>query len=328
MNGARIKTWGRHFWAEFKDDDLTGLAAELSYRFFLALFPFVLFLASLGAFVARAVGVDDPSQEVLELLGDSLPSDASSVVSEQAEELVESANVGLISVGIIGAIWSAAGGVGALMKAVNRVYDFSETRPFWKKNGISIGLTVFGGLALLAAVSLMVVTQVSATQVAEWIGLGDGLGWTIQLARIPLVLALVALAAAIIYRVAPCGDLRVREVLPGAFAFAIAWGAFTFLFALYIANFGSYSATYGALAGVVILLVWFYLSSLLLLAGAELNATIRWAEESAQEAMPETTEPQPLLAKHASGTSPWVAVGALALGFMLGRKRGSKDREA
>src|SRR5687768_4357511 len=257
--------------AEFQDDDITGLAAECAFRFFLALFPFILFLVTLAAVSADVAGTRDPSGRVLDLFGDSLPADASSILQKQVTEVVDGASIGLLSISFLSALWAAAGGAGALIKAVNRVYDVPQTRKFWQKTGMALGLTILGSVTLIAAVSAMIFTQAFADSIASRIGLGSELGWLIQLARLPLIILFVMGAAQTVYWLSP--DKRGGPSLLswGSGAFAAGWAAFTLAFAVYVSNFGSYNATYGALAGVVILLFWFYVSSILFLAGAELN---------------------------------------------------------
>ena len=120
----------KSFWREFQDDDITGLAAECSFHFFLALFPFILFLVTLAAVSADLAGTNDPSGQVLDVFGDSLPADASSVLERQVNDVVKGSSIGLLSISFVSALWAAAGGAGAMIKAVNRVYDLPETRKF------------------------------------------------------------------------------------------------------------------------------------------------------------------------------------------------------
>lgn len=274
----------KDFMKEFKDDDLPGLAAELAFKFFLSLFPLLLVLVTLGAFISRWAGVDNPSQEIIDAMGDSLPSDASSLLQDQIDDVVTGANIGLLSIGLVAALWSASGGAQTLMKAINRVYDLPETRKFFLKTGIAVGLVLFGGIGLLAAVSAMIFTQALAGAMASSIGLGREFGWVIQVARLPLIVLFVAFAIQMVYWIAPNRWRRPRFVSAGSLFFAVAWAVFTVGFAFYVSNFGSYNATYGAIAGVVIMLLWFQVSSLLILVGAELNAVLEARRKKAAAA--------------------------------------------
>ena len=156
--GVGIVSFGKGVYKEFKDDDVSGLAAELSYRFFLALFPFLLFLTAFGGFIANAMNVANPADRFLELFGDRLPSDAESLIRTQVEEVVQNQNLGLISIGIIGALWASMGGAGSLMKAMNRTYDIPETRPFWKQKLLAFGLVIGMTAAIILGVAGIFVT--------------------------------------------------------------------------------------------------------------------------------------------------------------------------
>ena len=276
FRGQRLKAppLATHFLREFKDDDLGGLAAELAYRFFLALFPFVIFLAALGGLIANAAGIANPADRVIEVFRDQLPADAQSVLRDQVEGVVNGSHAGFISISIAGALWAASSGVGSVVKAINRVYDIHESRPFWKKSLIALGVTLGGGLSSIAVISAVVATQVYAADIARFLGLGAGYRLAVQVVRVPLILAVVFGTAMLVYRFAPDTRSTFRHVLPGAALFTVAWAAFTAGFAFYVSTFGSYNATYGVLAGVIVLLLWFYVSSLLLLAGAEFNSVL------------------------------------------------------
>jgi membrane protein len=263
------------FGADCSEDDVTGLAAELSFRAFLALFPFLLFLVTLSAFVASWSGVDDPASKVLNVFGDRLPPDAASVLRTQVEEVVRGRNVGLLSFSIAAAIWTAAGTAGTLMKAVNRVMDLPETRPFWEKTLLSIALVVVGSVSVIGSVAVLVVTEAFMDDFARAIGVGTVFGFIVGLIRLPLLAILVALVTQAIYWLAPNTWHRPRLISPGALSFSLGWAIFTFGFAFYVTHMASYNATYGAMAGVVIMLVWFYVSALLLLVGAELNEFVQ-----------------------------------------------------
>ncbi len=278
---------------EFKEDDLPGLAAELAFRFFISLFPLLLVLVTLGAYISTWAGVDNPSGEIIDAIGDSLPADASSVLRKQIDDVVEGKNIGLLSVGLATALWSASGGSGALMKAINRVYDLPETRKAPVKVGIALGLVLVGGLTLLFAVSAMIASQAFAGSIASGLGLGREFGWIVQIGRLPLIILFVAVAIELVYWIAPNRWTKPRLASPGAIVFSLGWAAFTVGFAFYVSNFGSYNATYGAIAGVVVLLFWFQVSALLILIGAELNAVLERRAQPEPAMVPAMPTPAP-----------------------------------
>ncbi len=151
VGGVDLIPFGKRVAKEFSADDISGLAAELSYRFLLALFPFFIFLAALGGFAAAALSSDDPTQRLMNQIGDALPADARSILEDQVRGVLESRSGGLLSVGIIGAIWASSGAMKALIKALNRVYDVPETRSFWKSTSLAIAMTFAGSVCILGS---------------------------------------------------------------------------------------------------------------------------------------------------------------------------------
>ncbi|OAI38837.1 hypothetical protein AYO38_08860 [bacterium SCGC AG-212-C10] len=341
---AKVLDNGKALLKEISDDDVSGMAAELSYRFFLALFPFAIFLAATGGFVAAAAGVDNPSKEALDLLGDSLPSDAASVISKQVEAVIEERNAGLLSFAIIGVIWASAGAMGGVMKALNRAYDTVETRPFWKRTLLSVGLTMLTAGSVIVALAILITGQIFAQDIADAVGLGSVFKWTVFFIRIPLALLIVMLATAFLYWATPNTNTPFKWVTPGAILFTITWLAGSLGFAFYVTSFGNYNATYGALGGVVVLLTWFYLTGFMVLVGAELNAMLderirRRLEEGEREEAPVDpvmivdvpagaleggAEPRPRRPYMGLGA----AVGAYIAAYFLRRTRNHDERPA
>lgn len=262
----------------YQEHDLGGQSAAIAYRFFFALFPFIIFLAALGGTIARAADVANPTDDVLEFLGATLPDDARRLVSDQLESLVGNSGGGVLSVGAVLALWAAGGGMNAVMKALNRVHGVQERRPLVPRYAVAIGLTLLASVGILGAFLLIVVGQVAGDRVAEGLGLSDAYERAAQVGRWPLAALLLILATAVLYRLAPNVRVPWRAVFAGAAFFVVVWLLATLGFGIYVGRFASYDATYGALAGVILLLLWFYLSSLALLLGAELAEAIRKPE--------------------------------------------------
>jgi membrane protein len=261
--------------ADIKQHDLTGLAAELTYRLFLALFPFLIFLATVSAFVAKATGVENPANSIVDSLGSALPQDTSAFLRRQINDIVGGRSVGLLSFGLLGTLWASAGGINSIIKATNRVWGVREGRPFWKRAVLSVVLTVSAGAGLLLAFVVFVGAQVYGAKVADAIGAGPAFAVTIAILRFPVAVALILLAVAVLYWAAPDNHQPFGWGSIGAVFFTVAWLIATSLFGLYVSHFSSYNKTYGALGGVIVLLVWLNLTSLLLLLGSEINAVVR-----------------------------------------------------
>jgi membrane protein len=256
------------------NDDLGTLAASLAYRFFLALFPFAIFLAALAGFITSIFSISNPTDRIINTIGDTLPSDVTSVIRTQLDGVISSRNGALLSVGLIGTLWAASIAITSIMKTMNHAYGVRETRSFWKRYGLALGLTVLAGLMIMASFFVFIVFQAAGVKIADKIGLEGLTATLLPQVRWPIAIAGILIAAGVLYRVAPNTKLSVRTVLPGTVLFAVVWMVATYLFGLYISHFASYNATYGTLGGVAILLVWFYLTAFILLVGAELNAVL------------------------------------------------------
>jgi membrane protein len=259
---------------EVGNDDLSGSAAEMAYRFFLALFPFLIFVAAVGGFLADMIGIADPTTKIMDAIGQSMPPDSAAVLRRELTNIIGNRNPTLVSLGIIGTIWASSSGISTMMKGMNRALDIRETRSLWKRYLISLGLTAFAGVAIIAAFTIMVAGQVAGIAVAKQIGLQGPAAGFFAFARWPATALLLLIGVDLIYWIAPNVKLPFRWLTPGAFLFVVGWLVATYLFGLYVKNLGSYGATYGTLGSIVVLLIWFYLTAFILLLGVELNAVL------------------------------------------------------
>jgi len=277
-----IRDLGKEVFAKVQEDDAMGAASELAFRFMFALFPLVIFLAALSSYVARWLGIDNPTQGILDEAGSQLPADVTSLLREQLTGIFETQNPGLLTVTALTAIWSASSGTKTVMKILNRVYEVEEHRSFIRKQLVGVGLTLVGGAAFLAGAIVLVVGQAAGGAIAGAIGLEGVWSWAVMVGRFPLVLVLIGVAVSLVYWSAPNTNLPVRWVSWGAGLFVLMWVVATVGFGIYVSNFGSYNATYGSLGAVVILMTWLYFSSLLLILGAEVNVVIQRARLRAE----------------------------------------------
>jgi membrane protein len=264
---------------EFRDDRLTDWAAALTYYAVLALFPALLvFVALVGLFGQYPKTTDS----LLEIVGKLGPRSAVDTFREPITSVVrDKGGAGaLLGVGLLGAVWSASGYVGAFMRASNAIYEVEEGRRFWKLRPIQIAVTVL--MVLMAAIVAMaiVVTGPLAHAIGDVIGLGDTAVLVWEIAKWPVLLVVVLTMFAILYYVAPNVRLPAfRWLSPGAVVAITIWLVSSVAFGVYVRNFGSYNKTYGALGGVIIFLVWMWLSNLALLVGAEFNAELERGRE-------------------------------------------------
>jgi membrane protein len=263
----------------FQRDDVLGLSAELSFRWLLAVFPLAIVTAAIAGFAAGAIGMEDPTQEIIDAAGSQLPPAAAETVRPQLDRVLTNRDGGLLSLGLLLTVYAASAGMRALIKGFNRAYVIEETRPIWRQISVALALTLLTGTSVVVAFIIMLVGAVAAQDVAASLGLAEEAGTAIGLLRFPVIVLAIGTAAGFLYWAAPARHPRLRWIVPGVLLFVPGWIVATWLFSLYVANFGSYANTYGALAGVIILLLWFYLTFLVLLLGGQLNAAFERAAQ-------------------------------------------------
>lgn len=261
---------GKQAVKEFGADDMNTHAAALTYRLLLAIFPFLIFILTLlGTF-----GLDEFFDALLREAQGALSPDLFSQFETILNQVRAGANGGLLSFGLLLAIWSAAGGVRSVMHALNVAYDVEEERGPVRKYIMSVLYTLGLGAMFLMALALLSLGPQTMEWLADQIGLGGVFVTAWVWLRIPLTLVLMVLALALIYYFFPNLDQPFRIVSPGSVLAVLGWILATVGFSLYLSNFANYNATYGSLAGVIILLFYFFISSAILLLGAEVNAVI------------------------------------------------------
>jgi len=249
---------GRTFRAHWRHHSLIDTAAALTFFGLLSLFPFLIFLISLASQLL------DPAfaQEVVESLEGVAPQDVIEIVGAEIGSLVTGPSTSLLTVSFIGAFWAASGGVTAMIRALNRANGIVESRPYWKVRGLAIVTTA--AVALVSMIAGLIVLAIPALP-ETWIS--EGLLWL----RLPIAGVLMMLIWALCYHVLPDTTGKLRLITPGSVVGVIIWVLASWGFSLYVSNLGNYDVTYGALGSVVVLLVWMWISSFVLVLGAELN---------------------------------------------------------
>ena len=273
---------------EFKDDNLTDWAAALTYYGILAIFPALLVLVSALGLIGNSA-----TQPLIDNLGKVAPGPAKEIFTSAIKNLQGSKGAAgvFFIVGLAGALWSASGYVAAFMRASNSIYDIEEGRPIWKTLPTRVVLTLV--LLVLLAISAVAVTLSGglAKEVGGLIGLGDMAVTVWSIAKWPVLLLVVSFMFALLYWAAPnVKHPKFRWVSPGGVLAVIGWVIASLAFAFYVANFGSYNKTYGALAGPIIFLVWLWISNIMVLLGAEFNAELERGR-AIEAGHPEREEP-------------------------------------
>jgi membrane protein len=256
---------------EYKDDDLQDRAAALTYFGIQSIFPGLLVLVSLLGFAGRSA-----TQPLISSLSKAAPPSIAKIITSQVAQLQHShAASGIVGiVGIVLALWSASNYVAAFMRASNAIYDVPEGRPIWKTAPIRLGVTAATMILLVAAAVIVVVTGALAQKVGSILGIGPTAVAVWDIAKWPVLLVIIGLILAILFWASPNARHGFQWVSPGGFiAVALSLIA-SALFALYVANFGHYNKVYGSLAGVIIFLIWMWISNVAILFGSEFNAEL------------------------------------------------------
>jgi membrane protein len=262
---------------EFKKDNLTDWAAALTYYGIQALFPALLVLVSIVGLVGA-----NTAQSLIDNIAGSAPGSAKTIITNAIHELQNnkgSAGV-LFIVGILGALWSASAYVGAFSRASNAIYEVGEGRPFWKLRPQQVLITLVMVVLLAASAIAVVVTGGLAHQVGNLLGVGSTAVTIWDIAKWPVLVILVSIMIAVLYWASPnVKQPGFRWISPGSILAVAVWIVASAAFAFYVANFGSYNKTYGSLGGVIIFLVWLWISNVAILLGAEFDAEMARGRE-------------------------------------------------
>jgi len=277
LGGLSLTELGRRLWHESQKDELLGRAAQLSYYALLALFPALIFLTALmGLF-----SVESFMPELMSYLRNVLPADALSMVQRFLTQIAEGSGANILSLGALGALWASSSGVTAIMDALNVVFDVKEDRrPFWWIRLIAILLTI--GLAgfVILSLALILYGPTIGRWIADLMGFGVAFTWMWNVLQWPIIASLMLIVVAAIYHI--CPDRRYKRwrwVTPGSLFAVLMWVLVSLGFKAYVDNFSDYNKVYGSIAGVIVLMLWFYWSGMVLLLGGEINAEIEDAAE-------------------------------------------------
>ncbi|MEU5275328.1 YihY/virulence factor BrkB family protein [Streptomyces asoensis] len=257
---------------EFKDDELTDRAAALTYYGVLSLFPALLVLVSFLGLAGKSA-----TDEVLDNLRKVAPGSARDIISDAVQQLQGRGGVGSVMavVGLVLAVWSASGYTAAFIRSANAVYDMPEGRPVWKVLPLRVGVTVVLLVLAVASALIVVFTGGLASQAGAALGIGDTALTVWSIVKWPVLVVLVTIMIALLYWATPNVRGRgLRWITPGSVLALLMWLVASAGFAFYVANFGSYNKTYGTLAGVIVFLVWLWISNIAILLGLEFDAEL------------------------------------------------------
>lgn len=246
----------------------TELAAQLAFYFLLSLFPFLIFVVSL----LPMIGFN--GREFIELIRPYVPEQGMAIVDENLAAIFATKKGGLLSFGIIATIWSASNAINGIIRALNHAYEINETRPFLVARSLAILLTIGMIVVIIVALLLPVFGKVIGNFIFMHLGLSDGFLVAWETVRWLLSFAIISFVITFLYYIGPNKRLKFSEVMIGGFLATAGWLLTSYGFSYYVSNFGNYSATYGSLGGVIVLMIWFYVSAFVLLLGGITNVVI------------------------------------------------------
>jgi membrane protein len=270
-------TWSeifrRTFYEAFWKDNCLALSAQLAYYFFFALFPALLFILAVASYFPLTNLIDD----LFRTMGGFMPPEALKLITDQMIKISDGEHTGLMTLGMLLAVSSSSAAMVAIIDTLNNAYDVQEGRPWWKVRLTAILLTVGVAFFILASFALVLVGPTIATRLADSMNLGPVFEWTWKILQWPVLFALASLGIALIYYFAPDVEQEWVWLTPGSIFATTIWLAASLGFKYYVANWGNYTESYGLIGAVMILLLWFYISGLAILLGAEMNAEIEHA---------------------------------------------------
>lgn len=254
----------------YGDDGVSAIGAQLAYYLTLSIFPFIIFFLSILQFTPLA------DANILQKILAPIPGEARDLFYDLIKGIINDGSISLLSFGAIGSIWSSSNGIMALMKAVNRAFDLDEDRPYIKLKGLSILFTLCLFLTLIVAFTVLVFGEIIFKLLFTHHTLARLIIWRVLKLMIPLVFMILVFT--MLYKWSPSVKkgikIKLSESLPGAVFASLGWVVLSGVFSYYVSNFGNYSKTYGSLGGVIAFLVWLYMSSIVIVLGAEVNATL------------------------------------------------------
>ena len=250
------------------DDDITALAAQVTYYLLLSFFPFLLLLLSM-------LGYSDlKSNDVLVYLSKVMPKSTFDLIYKTVIDVFDKTSGNLVSLSIIGVIWTGSSGFRAIIKGLNKAYDEKETRPYWKTLIISVLFMMGLALVIIAAVALVVFGQTIGGMIVTRFHVSSKFILNWDIIRYLVTLCGMVFTFASLYHFTPCRRMTWREVMPGATFSTLGWLLSSLGFAYYVNNFNNYSSVYGGIGAVIVLMLWLYITSIIILLGGEINALL------------------------------------------------------
>ncbi|WP_422485134.1 YihY/virulence factor BrkB family protein [Gudongella sp. DL1XJH-153] len=262
----------------FGENNVPGTGAQLTYFLILSLFPFLMVLLNIISYTP--LGQEDVVMNMIRYM----PTDIQDIIKTFHEDVVSSSSQGFLSIAAIAALWTASSGVKAVIRAINKAYDYTESRSFLKLKGLSLLFTIILVFVIIIVFISLVAGELIGTLISDFLGIEDLFITLWNYLRFIIPLLFMIFTFAMLYKYSPNIRNRhtvpLKSTLPGAIFATLGWIILSLLFSFYVSNFGNYAVTYGSLGGVIVMLVWLFISSIVIVLGGELNATLEALKEN------------------------------------------------
>jgi membrane protein len=275
-----FKEFCKRLYDEYQNDAVSDTAAQLSYYFLYSLFPFLFFLAALTAYLP----LRQPMEQLLDRIRPLVPVQAMDLIDAHLRSLVSQPRPRLLTLSLLISVWAASRGVDAVRRALNLAYDVRESRPFWRTDAASIGMTLAGALGVLLAVAILIGGGDLGFWIASRLGVQSEFVLVMHSLRWPVTALVIMTVAALAFYFLPDVKQQFKFITPGSVIATLSWLLATWGFGRYVAAFGSYNVTYGSLGSVVVLLTWLYISGFIFIVGGEINAILEHASKTGKAA--------------------------------------------
>jgi membrane protein len=279
MKGLEPKAVATAVYKKFQADAVTDSAAQLSYYLLFALFPFLVFLVTLIAYLPLGGAV----QDLMAKLQAVMPKEAAGLISDHLNSLLTKPKPHLLGLGVLMTLYSASRGADAFRKSLNIAYDVHESRPFWKVNGVAFLATILGSVFGLLGIAMIALGGKGGEWVATKVHLGKQFVVVWSWLRWPTTMLVIMFVAAVGYYLLPDVKQKFKYITPGSASATVLWLVGTWAFGIYVSHFGNYNATYGSIGGVIVLMTWLYISGVIFMVGGEMNAVIEHMSAEGKE---------------------------------------------
>ena len=272
LNKYKSKKWFKfldELHCRIKEDEVTAIGAQLTYFLILSIFPFLIFFLNLLSYTSIA------KEEILDNLLIVLPLETQILFKNIVIEIVGASSETLLSLGIILTIWTGSLGITAIIRAINKSYNVKKKRPYWRLKGIAILFTIALAILLIIVLAMLVFGEIIGRRIFTWFGATHIFYHIWEFLRITIPLISMVIIFALLYKLSPTPEeglnIKLSQTLPGAIFTATGWVIASMIFSFYVNNFGNYSKTYGSLGGIIVLLIWLYMTSIMIVLGGEIN---------------------------------------------------------